>query len=72
MDPLVIRIRFRSGAVSEERGTEAHCVALLDQDENQLIDYVQWLDPITGEFALFVHDDDPNWDDATLDVLFGS
>lgn len=72
MDPLVIRIRFRSGAVSEERGSEEHCHALLDQDADCLIDYVQSLDPITGEFALFVHDDDPNWDDAALDALFGS
>ena len=71
MEPLVIRIRFRSGAVSEERGCEDHCHALLDQDEDNLIDYVQTLEPISGEFSMFVHDNDPNWDDAALERLFG-
>lgn len=72
MDPLIIRIRFRSGAVSEERGNETQCVALMDQDESGLIDYVQTLDPTTGEFAMYVHEDDPNWTDESLEQLFGS
>ena len=73
MDPssLIIRVRFRSGAVSEELGNEEQCVALLDQDEHGLIDYVQTLDPLTGEFSLFVHDDNPSWSDESLDKLFG-
>ena len=72
MDPLIIRIRFRSGAVSEERGNEDHCTALLDQDVTGLIDYVQTLDPITGQFSMFVHDEDPNWTDDALERLFGA
>ena len=68
---LIIRVRFRSGAVSEELGTTDHCVALLDQDDERLIDYVQTLDPLTGEFSLYVHDDNPSWSDESLDRLFG-
>ena len=68
---LIIRIRFRSGAVSEERGTELQVEALIDEDESRLIDYVQTLDIESGEFALFVHENDPNWCDAELDRLFG-
>ena len=70
-DMLIIRIRFRSGAVSEELGNEAQVVELMDQDEDLLIDYVQTLDPASCEFAMFVHDDDPNWNDVELDRLFG-
>lgn len=72
MEDLIIRVRFRSGAVSEERGNEGDCVALLDRDDDRLIDYVQTLNPESGEFSLYVHDNDPSWDDASLDRLFGS
>lgn len=61
MTDLVIRIRFKSGGVSEERGTEEQIEALFAQDEQGLLDYVQGLDPITGEFNLWVHEDDPAW-----------
>ena len=68
---LIIRVRFRSGSVSEQLGTNEHCVALLDQDDEGLIDYVQTLDPLTGEFSLYVHDNSPSWTDESLDRLFG-
>ena len=68
--PLIIRVRFRSGAVSEERGNEAQCIQLMDDGVNGLIDYVQTLNPETGEFSLFVHDDDPAWSPEVIDRLF--
>ena len=61
MADLVIRIRFKSGAVSEERGTEEQIEALFEQDSAGLLDYVQGLDPDTGEFNLWVHDHDETW-----------
>lgn len=68
--PLIIRVRFRSGAVSEERGIEAQAIQLLDEDEGRLIDYVMTLDPASGEFAMFVHDNDPAWSADVIDRLF--
>ena len=70
-DELIIRIRFKSGSVSEERGTEEQVVALIDNDETCLVDYIQTLDAKTGEFSMYVHDDDPNWNDQELSRLFG-
>lgn len=69
--PLIIRVRFRSGAVSEELGTEAQVLQLVDDDADLLIDYVQTLDPTSGEFSMYVHEDDPNWSDKELTRLFG-
>lgn len=58
---LVIRIKFKSGAVSEERGRVSQIEALFDEDTGRLIDYVMALDVIGNEFALWVHEDDPAW-----------
>ena len=70
-DHLVIRIRFKSGRVSEERGCSDQVQKLFEQDENSLIDYVLGYDPITGAFDMWVHDDDPTWTDEEIDSLFG-
>lgn len=61
---LVIRICFRSGSVSEERGTEAQIEALFDGDIDRLIDYAMALEPIDGEIALWQHESDPRWADV--------
>ena len=61
MEDLVIRICFKSGSVSEERGTEFHINALFDDDKQGLIDYVMALEPKGGEIALWQHDGDTRW-----------
>ncbi|QNJ25941.1 hypothetical protein SynSYN20_01614 [Synechococcus sp. SYN20] len=61
MEDLVIRICFKSGSVSEERGTELQITALFDDDVNGLIDYVMALEPKAGEIALWQHEGDPRW-----------
>lgn len=67
MKDLVIRIRFRTGGVAEERGTEEDCYALFAQDEKEeLLDYVIALKPETGEYALFTHENDHRYDGIEL------
>lgn len=60
---FVIRIGFASGGVAEERGTLRQCQQLIDQDDSAkpLIDYVQAMDPSTGQSRLFIHDGDMRW-----------
>lgn len=58
---LVIRIRFKSGTVREERGRVAEIEALFAADSARIVDYVMALDVVGNEFALWVHDDDPAW-----------
>lgn len=70
-DHLVIRIRFKSGAVSEERGCSDQIQALFNSDVEELIDYALGYDPITGQFDMWVHDNDPNWPDEEVERLFG-
>ena len=67
---IVIRIKFRSGAVSEERGTVEDIEALFDRDDDRLIDYVMGLDVLLNEFAVWMHEDDPNWSAEAIDQLF--
>lgn len=64
--PLVIRIAFKSGSVSEERGVDSDIDALFHEDlqnPERLIDYVLAIEPKTGELVLACHDDDTRWDD---------
>lgn len=64
--PLVIRIAFLSGAVSEERGVEDDIEALFAADyENpeHLLDYVLALDPKGGEILFAHHEGDHRYDD---------
>ncbi len=58
---MIIRIRFKSGNVAEERGDLSHIAALISDDKAGLIDYVMGLDPETGEFDNYVHEHDPAW-----------
>ena len=71
-DHLVLRIRFKSGAVSEERGCDKHIEELFAQDEQGLIDYVLGYDPVTQAFDMWVADGDPNWTDEEIERLFGA
>ena len=62
---LIIRITFKSGAVSEERGTEAQVEALFNQDEDQrLIDHVMTADFTGNELALWHHEGDLRWENV--------
>ena len=65
---LVISIKFKSGWVSEERGTEADVNALFKQDDNRLIDYAMGLVIGSTEFFLAHHEDDDRFDDYDADV----
>lgn len=65
---LVIRIAFRSGGVSEERGDEAQVEALFAQDTALLIDYVMAYCPVTHETALWCHEQDERWDDFDEEI----
>lgn len=58
---LVIRICFRSGGVSEERGTEEQVDTLFAEDTERLIDYAMALEPIDGAIALWQHENDMRW-----------
>lgn len=59
---LVIRICFKSGAVSEERGTEDQIHLLFEDDTDQLIDYVMSFQNWEGgEIAVFQHEGDERW-----------
>lgn len=68
MNPLVLRIVFKSGRVAEERGTEESIEALFAHDEMQLIDYVMTIDLVDGEVAIFADADNVSYDG--LEVLF--
>lgn len=62
---LIIRISFKSGAVSEKRGTEAQVEALFDQDEDsKLIDHVMTADLTGEELALWHHEGDVHWENV--------
>lgn len=66
-EQLIIRVRFRNGTVREMRGSENDCERLFDQDlYPPLIDYVQALDPVVAEFAIYFHSDDDRWADVGL------
>jgi len=64
--PLIVRVKFRNGAVREVLGDDAKCEALFNTDEERLIDYVQTLDPHSLEFAIWHHDDDSRWEGIEL------
>lgn len=62
----IIRISFKSGGVSEERGSEWQVSALFDEDDERLIDHVVIWNPITGEQVLWHHEEDMRWEDLEL------
>lgn len=68
MNPLVLRIVFKSGRVAEERGDEMSVTALFAQDEMGLIDHIMMIDLVDGEVAIFAEENDMRYND--LEVLF--
>ena len=68
--PLVLRITFKSGGVSEERGNQEDIDALFEYDHNKLIDHVYGYDTLTHEVLLAHHEDDLRWEDFTPDMPF--
>ncbi len=70
MNPLVLRIVFRSGRVAEERGTELNIAALFAQDDERLIDHIMMIDLVDGEVAIYAEENDERFDG--MDVVFSN
>lgn len=70
MNPLILRIVFRSGRVAEERGTELSIAALFARDEDRLIDHIMMIDLVTGEVAIYAEENDERFDG--MDVVFSN
>lgn len=64
--PLIVRVKFRNGTVREVMGDDNKCQALFDNDLERLIDYVQTLNPLSHEFAIWHHEDDVRWEGLQL------
>lgn len=60
--PLILRIYFKSGRVSEERGCEEDLEALFASDPDKILDYVISLDPENGTRELYFHVEDERVD----------
>ena len=61
----IIRVSFVSGRRTETRGTEEQVAALFNGDDNGLVDYVQTMDPVTGEHAVWCRDEDQRFEDSS-------
>lgn len=61
MAPLVIRVCFKSGKVSEHRGDQEDLKLLFAGDPDGLIDYVIALEQATGDVWLVHHKGDDRW-----------